>query len=66
MKKEIKSLEKTVDELINLSRNLRKENIKLRQKLVSLEEQNTSLAERIQLASKKIDKIIKHQIANKV
>ena len=61
MRAQLKALERKLDELISLARNLRGENFTLRQKLVLAEHEKQELAKRINLAASKLESMISRQ-----
>ncbi|MBA4740149.1 MAG: DUF904 domain-containing protein [Burkholderiales bacterium] len=61
MRAQLKALERKLDELISLTRNLRGENFTLRQKLVLAEHEKQELAKRINLAASKLESMISRQ-----
>jgi len=54
----LKSLEQQLDELISLARNLRGENLTLRQKLLLAENEKQKLEKKINLATSKLENML--------
>jgi hypothetical protein len=58
MHAQLKSLERQLDELISLARNLRGENLTLRQKLLLAENEKQKLEKKINLATSKLENML--------
>jgi len=58
MHAQLKSLERQLDELISLARNLRGENLTLRQKLLLAENEKQKLEKKINLATSKLENVL--------
>lgn len=58
MHAQLKSLERQLDELISLARNLRGENLTLRQKLLLAENEKQKLEQKINLATSKLENML--------
>ena len=58
MHAQLKSLEQQLDELISLARNLRGENLTLRQKLLLAENEKQKLEKKINLATSKLENML--------
>ena len=58
MHAQLKSLERQLDELISLARNLRGENLTLRQKLLLAEDEKQKLEQKINLATSKLENML--------
>jgi len=58
MHTQLKSLEQQLDELISLARNLRGENLTLRQKLLLAENEKQKLEKKINLATSKLENML--------
>lgn len=58
MHAQLKSLEQQLDELISLARNLRGENLTLRQKLLLAENEKQKLEKKIKLATSKLENML--------
>lgn len=58
MHAQLKSLERQLDELISLARNLRGENLTLRQKLLLAENEKQKLEKKINMATSKLENML--------